>query len=36
LLEHFRVQSGGASLEVNLKLVRNNVRLATQIAAALV
>jgi pseudouridine-5'-phosphate glycosidase len=35
LLEHFRAQTGGASLEVNLKLVRNNVRLATQIAAAL-
>jgi pseudouridine-5'-phosphate glycosidase len=35
LLEHFRIQTGGASLEVNLKLVRNNARLATQIAAAL-
>jgi len=35
LLDYFRVHSGGASLEVNLKLVRANARLATQIAAAL-
>jgi pseudouridine-5'-phosphate glycosidase len=35
LLDYFRVQTGGASLEVNQKLVRANARLATQIAAAL-
>ena len=35
LLETFRRETAGASLEVNLKLVRANVRLATQIAAAL-
>jgi pseudouridine-5'-phosphate glycosidase len=35
LLEFFRVRTGGASLEVNLKLVRANARLAAQIAAAL-
>jgi pseudouridylate synthase len=35
LLDFFRVHTGGASLEVNLKLVRANARLATQIAAAL-
>jgi pseudouridine-5'-phosphate glycosidase len=35
LLDYFRVQTGGASVEVNLKLVRANARLATQIAAAL-
>jgi pseudouridylate synthase len=35
LLDFFREQTGGASLEANLKLVRANARLATQIAAAL-
>jgi pseudouridylate synthase len=35
LLDYFRVQTGGASLEVNLELVRANARLATEIAAAL-
>lgn len=35
LLDFFRQRTGGASLEVNLKLVRANARLATQIAAAL-
>jgi pseudouridine-5'-phosphate glycosidase len=35
LLDYFRVHTGGASLEVNLNLVRANARLATQIAAAL-
>jgi pseudouridine-5'-phosphate glycosidase len=35
LLDYFRTHTGGASLEANLKLVRNNVRLASQIAAAL-
>jgi pseudouridine-5'-phosphate glycosidase len=35
LLEFFRARTGGASLEVNLKLVRANARLAAQIAAAL-
>jgi pseudouridylate synthase len=35
LLDYFRLNTGGASLEVNLKLVRANARLATQIAAAL-
>jgi pseudouridine-5'-phosphate glycosidase len=35
LLEYFRVHTGGASLQVNLNLVRANARLATQIAAAL-
>ena len=35
LLDFFRQHTGGASLEVNLKLVRANARLATQIAAAL-
>lgn len=35
LLDYFRVHTGGASLEVNLKLVRANARLAAQIAAAL-
>jgi pseudouridine-5'-phosphate glycosidase len=35
LLDFFREQTGGASLETNLKLVRANARLATQIAAAL-
>jgi pseudouridine-5'-phosphate glycosidase len=36
LLDYFRIHTGGASLEVNLKLVRQNVRLATEIASALV
>jgi pseudouridylate synthase len=35
LLEFFRTHTEGVSLEVNLKLVRNNARLATEIAAAL-
>ena len=35
LLDYFRLHTGGASLEVNLKLVRANARLATQVAAAL-
>jgi pseudouridine-5'-phosphate glycosidase len=35
LLDYFRVHTGGASLRVNQTLVRNNARLATQIAAAL-
>jgi pseudouridylate synthase len=35
LLDYFRVQTGGASLQVNLELVRANARLATRIAAAL-
>jgi pseudouridine-5'-phosphate glycosidase len=35
LLDFFRVQTGGASVEVNLRLVRANAQLATQIAAAL-
>jgi pseudouridine-5'-phosphate glycosidase len=35
LLDFFRVRTGGASVEVNLKLVRANARLAAQIAAAL-
>jgi pseudouridine-5'-phosphate glycosidase len=35
LLDFFRTRTGGASVEVNLKLVRANARLATQIAAAL-
>jgi pseudouridylate synthase len=35
LLDYFRVHTGGASLQVNLNLVRNNARLATKIAAAL-
>jgi pseudouridine-5'-phosphate glycosidase len=35
LLDYFRVHTGGASVQVNLTLVRNNVRLAAQIAAAL-
>jgi pseudouridine-5'-phosphate glycosidase len=35
LLDFFRARTGGASVEVNLKLVRANARLATQIAAAL-
>jgi pseudouridine-5'-phosphate glycosidase len=35
LLDYFRLHTGGASLRVNLSLVRANARLATQIAAAL-
>jgi pseudouridine-5'-phosphate glycosidase len=35
LLDYFRQHTDGASLQVNLKIVRANVRLATQIAAAL-
>jgi pseudouridylate synthase len=35
LLDYFRIQTGGASLQVNMNLVRANARLATQIAAAL-
>jgi pseudouridine-5'-phosphate glycosidase len=35
LLDYFRVHTGGASLEVNMKLVRANARLAAQIAARL-
>ncbi len=35
LLDFFRVHTGGASLRVNLDLVRANARLATLIAAAL-
>jgi pseudouridine-5'-phosphate glycosidase len=35
LLDYFRVQTGGASLQVNQNLVRANARLAAQIAAAL-
>jgi pseudouridylate synthase len=35
LLDYFRVHTGGASLRVNLELVRANARLAARIAAAL-
>jgi pseudouridine-5'-phosphate glycosidase len=35
LLDFFRTRTGGVSVEVNLKLVRANARLAAQIAAAL-
>jgi pseudouridine-5'-phosphate glycosidase len=35
LLDYFRVHTGGASVKVNLNLVRSNTRLAAQIAAAL-
>jgi pseudouridylate synthase len=35
LLDYFRAETGGASVEVNLKLVRNNARLAARIACAL-
>jgi pseudouridine-5'-phosphate glycosidase len=35
LLDYFRAQTGGASVRVNLQLVRANVRLAAEIAAAL-
>ena len=35
LLDYFRLHTGGASLQVNMNLVRSNARLATQIAARL-
>jgi pseudouridine-5'-phosphate glycosidase len=35
LLDYFRAQTGGASVRANLQLVRSNVRLAVEIAAAL-
>jgi pseudouridine-5'-phosphate glycosidase len=35
LLDYFRIHTDGASVQVNLKVVRANARLATQIAAAL-
>jgi pseudouridine-5'-phosphate glycosidase len=35
LLDYFRVHTGGASVQVNLNLVRANARLAAQIAALL-
>jgi pseudouridine-5'-phosphate glycosidase len=35
LLDYFRTQTGGASVQVNLQLVRNNVRLAARIAGAM-
>jgi pseudouridine-5'-phosphate glycosidase len=35
LLDYFRAETGGLSVDVNLKLVRANARLAAQIAAAL-
>jgi pseudouridylate synthase len=35
LLDYFRSHTGGASLQVNLQLVRNNARLAARIACAL-
>ncbi|HET6316476.1 MAG TPA: pseudouridine-5'-phosphate glycosidase, partial [Chloroflexota bacterium] len=35
LLDYFRAETGGASVQVNLCLVRNNVRLAAQIACAM-
>ena len=35
LLDYFRVHTDGVSVQVNLKLIRANARLATQIAAAL-
>jgi len=35
LLDYFRVHTGGASVTVNVNLVRNNARLAAQIASAL-
>jgi pseudouridine-5'-phosphate glycosidase len=34
LLDFFRTETGGASLRANLQLVRNNARVAAQIAAA--
>ena len=35
LLDFFRAETGGASVRVNLQLVRNNARLAAQIASCL-
>lgn len=35
LLERFREETGGASLEVNKRIIRNNARLAARIAVAL-
>jgi len=35
LLDYFRIHTGGASVTVNVNLVRSNTRLAAQIAAAL-
>jgi pseudouridine-5'-phosphate glycosidase len=35
LLDYFRAETGGASVRVNLQLVRNNARLAASIACAL-
>jgi pseudouridine-5'-phosphate glycosidase len=35
LLDYFRAHTGGASVQVNLQLVRNNARLAAHIACAL-
>ena len=35
LLDYLRIHTGGASVQVNLTLIRNNARLAAQIAAAL-
>jgi pseudouridine-5'-phosphate glycosidase len=35
LLERFREETGGESLEVNKRIIRNNARLAARIAAAL-
>jgi pseudouridine-5'-phosphate glycosidase len=35
LLDYFRAETGGASVQVNLCLVRNNARLAAQIACAM-
>jgi len=35
LLDFFRTETGGASVRVNLQLVRNNARLAAQIASCL-
>jgi pseudouridine-5'-phosphate glycosidase len=35
LLDYFRAETGGASVKVNLEIVRRNTRLAAEIAAAL-
>ena len=35
LLDYFRAETGGASVRVNLQIVRNNARLAARIASAL-
>jgi pseudouridine-5'-phosphate glycosidase len=35
LLDYFRAETGGASVRVNLQIVRNNARLAARIACAL-